>query len=528
MGDSEFTDRRSFLQATGALVSVAATGSLAGCGNLTDALGGSNDGDGGSGSSEDRSDYVPAAAKGVGYVDVDAFLADSQLRSGINDAVSSYAHQSRSLQQTASVQDVLNGFEQRSGLDPRKLEECLGFYTSQDSVDADSGAMVLWTDWSESELVAAARERGGSYTEQTYGGTTLYYPEAGGPLAALGDGTFAVGSEAAVRSVVDLQNGNGSTLSGPLASAYGDTHGMGRYAVTVPDDAFSGTQNEQVNLTTLNQVNYITTSVYKSGTQRGQDLTLLTGSEQAATEVSGVLTAGKQLALQRLSQMQSQSSEMSPSAKFAMQSGRSYLEDATISTQGAAVTVSYSAPPAEFARSNVLLFAMFGLLVNTAGFLQSKSVETGKNSSQQVTNRLQVVSATGSHISEGSVGTVQLVVKKAPGAGDIDLSKVTAQWVGQSGAYSLTSARVGAGDGQFTVEPIKDPNGSVPSLDSPDDRFALHFDLGTNDLPRAGEFGQRLSEGGESTVKLTTRTGAESTAHLVVPQTLAGKRVVQL
>ena len=528
MEDNASAGRRDFLRVTGALVGVAASSSLAGCGDLLESAGLSNDGNGGSGSSENRSDYVPSGANGVGYIDVDALLADSQLRSGINDAVSSYAQQSGTDQQAPTVEQMLDSAQEQSRLDPRKINEVLGFYTGNSGSGADAGAVVLWSDWSESTLRQKLNAAGSSVSTESDGDTTLYFPQSGGPLAALGDGTFAVGSEAAVRSVVDLQNGNGSSLSGDLADVFATTHGMGRYAATVPDDAVSRTETQQMNLQTLNQVNYITTSVYKSGSQRGQDVTMLTGSQQAASEVTNVLSAGRQLALQRLMQMQSESTQLRPSAAFAMQSARSYLEDATISTADANVTVSYTAPPAEFARSNVLVFALFGLVVNTAGFLQSRAEETDENSREQPASRIQVVSTTGEHISDGSIGSVSMVIKSAPGSNDIDLSNATVAWVDNSGLYELASVGTGAGDAQYAVEPVKDQSGASPVLDSPTDRFVLKFDLGTDDLPNATAFGQRLPEGAEASVRLRTQAGAETEARLLVPESLSGQQAVRL
>ncbi len=72
-----------------------------------------------------------------------------------------------------------------------------------------------------------------------------------------------------------------------------------------------------------------------------------------------------------------------------------------------------------------------GVLINTAGFLQSSAEETGQQSSDQVTNRLQLVNAVGEEIdsSSSTIDTVKLTVKKAPGAGNIDIGSTIAQWV---------------------------------------------------------------------------------------------------
>jgi flagellin FlaB len=176
-----------------------------------------------------------------------------------------------------------------------------------------------------------------------------------------------------------------------------------------------------------------------------------------------------------------------------------------------------------------------GVLINTAGFLQSKSEQTGQQSGQQVTNRLQVVSATGAHISTGgsnNLGVVNLTVKKAPGASNVDLENVTVQWVGPSGTFNLVASTVSAtgSDGEFLVTAFKDADDSDPVLNEPDDRMVMTFDIGTNDIDAlsGNTFADELGEGTQVSLKLTTKSGATATSRLVVPQSLSGKSAVTL
>src|SRR6056297_2076594 len=82
-----------------------------------------------------------------------------------------------------------------------------------------------------------------------------------------------------------------------------------------------------------------------------------------------------------------------------------------------------------------------GVLINTAGFLQSKGAATGEEASAQVSNRIDVVSAYG-NVSEKSdselVDYVNLTVRQAAGADNINLSKSTIQWIGPDTARTLT------------------------------------------------------------------------------------------
>jgi flagellin FlaB len=187
-----------------------------------------------------------------------------------------------------------------------------------------------------------------------------------------------------------------------------------------------------------------------------------------------------------------------------------------------------------------------GVLINTAGFLQTKSEETGQQSGQQVTNRLQISSATGSSLDDTEgVGVVNMTVKKAPGADNIDLENATVQWVGPSGTYNLVNQSIIASgaDGHFGIESFKDADDSKPVLNDPDDRMVMVFDLGENDVATDnvndrtnsevgtdGEdwFAEYLPEGSTVSLKLTTKSGATTTEQLTVPETISGASAVQL
>src|SRR6056297_2332223 len=79
-----------------------------------------------------------------------------------------------------------------------------------------------------------------------------------------------------------------------------------------------------------------------------------------------------------------------------------------------------------------------GVLINTAGFLQSKGQATGEEASAQVSNRIDVVSAYGNVNSNDRVNYVNLTVRQAAGADNINLSKSTIQWIGPNTATTLT------------------------------------------------------------------------------------------
>jgi flagellin FlaB len=175
-----------------------------------------------------------------------------------------------------------------------------------------------------------------------------------------------------------------------------------------------------------------------------------------------------------------------------------------------------------------------GVLINTAGFLQSSAEQTGQESQEQVTNRLQVLSATGEKTGssgDGALGNVSLTTTKAPGADDIDLSEVTVQWVDDTGTYNLVSENSDDTNaaGVFQIEPFKDEDTSSPVVNSPDDRINLVFVLEDTDVDTADQTGvPALDEGDSATLRLTTSSGTASTERLVVPESLSGTTAVNL
>lgn len=155
-----------------------------------------------------------------------------------------------------------------------------------------------------------------------------------------------------------------------------------------------------------------------------------------------------------------------------------------------------------------------GVLINTAGFLQSSAEETGEQSSQQVTNRLQEVSTTGS-VSGSTIEVVNITVKRAPGSSGISVNNTTINWIGPDGSTTLT------GEDITRVVDVND-DGSPYVLDSPGDHVILSFNLSSTT-------GMSVLETGESaTIQMTTSAGGSTTVRISVPQSLQGKSAVIL
>ncbi len=193
-----------------------------------------------------------------------------------------------------------------------------------------------------------------------------------------------------------------------------------------------------------------------------------------------------------------------------------------------------------------------GVLINTAGFLQSSAEETGQQSSEQVTNRLEIVNTVGTSLNPSAdpdtVETLEVTVKQAPGAANIDLGQTVAQYTSDDGAADLTfgdtvASDVGSiestsgfdGSQSFGVVEIQDVGGDSidttnddPVLNDPADRAKLVFIAGDDDGSNGGNIEDGLQEGETATIQLNTQSGGTTTVTLSVPETLSGSSAVQL
>ncbi|SHH69254.1 archaellin/type IV pilin N-terminal domain-containing protein [Halobaculum gomorrense] len=165
-----------------------------------------------------------------------------------------------------------------------------------------------------------------------------------------------------------------------------------------------------------------------------------------------------------------------------------------------------------------------GVLINTAGFLQSKSQETGQQSSKQVSNRLQEVATVG-NVTGNQVDIVNVTVTQAPGAGEIDIHNATVTWIGPDGTMQLVSttsnySTATLSSGEYSYESVKNAAGSENVLDDADDRLNLVFDT--------AQINGALNEGSEVTIKINTMSGATTSIRFTVPESLGQKEAVEL
>ena len=167
------------------------------------------------------------------------------------------------------------------------------------------------------------------------------------------------------------------------------------------------------------------------------------------------------------------------------------------------------------------------VLVNTAGFLQSQAESTGTESTEEVSNRLQIYTTTG-YVESGSPNNVDsyyFTVGKASGAGDIDLGEVTVDFQGPTQNHDIAPS-----DDDYTISSIYDSSGDLGSdvLGDSADRANVTIDADTTGSSTSIE---KLEANEEAKVTFITSDGAETTTFIQAPSDLdtkSGGSVVDL
>jgi flagellin-like protein len=155
-----------------------------------------------------------------------------------------------------------------------------------------------------------------------------------------------------------------------------------------------------------------------------------------------------------------------------------------------------------------------GVLVTTADDLQSRASDTGADAQAQVSNQIDVVSATGEVSGNDSIGTVTLIVKKSPGSDPIDLSEATIEYTSSGSSETLSFDNSTAGAAAFTTTAID--GGPTEVLDDTDERIEITVDASSI------EGGNGLAEGSDADLRIVDQSGATTIYGVNVPDVLTG------
>jgi flagellin FlaB len=152
-----------------------------------------------------------------------------------------------------------------------------------------------------------------------------------------------------------------------------------------------------------------------------------------------------------------------------------------------------------------------GVLINTAGFLQTQAESTGQESTQQVSDRIQINSAVGyedaATANASTIDVVNLTVSLAPGAQPVELSDSTLEYVN---------------DGQTTVV-LDEANSGIRSIESSDgvDQTILNESSTLTISLSMDNLDSTIGEGETAQVTLNAPSGAQTETELNVPDPLS-------
>ncbi|OLZ42598.1 flagellin [Natrinema saccharevitans] len=204
-----------------------------------------------------------------------------------------------------------------------------------------------------------------------------------------------------------------------------------------------------------------------------------------------------------------------------------------------------------------------GVLINTAGVLQTQASDTGSETQEAVANQIEVTHASG-NVTPGygdgrTVDVVNLSVMKSAGSDSIDLESMTIQYTSSSvdqtltyggnnfvtpdyssdGTSGLTNTADTYTDGTsaanhtaFATENIAGDDGGDTELISTDDRVKVTLFVAAIEEGSGADGDVNADSGltgGESaTIKLTDQSGAEFSYGISVPSTFGNKQIVEV
>ena len=196
-----------------------------------------------------------------------------------------------------------------------------------------------------------------------------------------------------------------------------------------------------------------------------------------------------------------------------------------------------------------------GVLINTAGLLQSQAEATGEESAQQVSDRVTVSTVTGDATDlDGDVDAdedsvriqnISLTTARSPGAGDINLQNAIVEVFANGFSGTLTHNETQAENGDYnrelsdavqddTVFDINEVTGEENGvLEGSGDRAQLIFSLAALDsaeITGTDEEGARstLAPGDTVTIQVTTSAGGTAFVEKRAPSSFDDGDVVRL
>ena len=161
-----------------------------------------------------------------------------------------------------------------------------------------------------------------------------------------------------------------------------------------------------------------------------------------------------------------------------------------------------------------------GVLINTAGFLQTQAEQTGQESTNQVANNVDVIGESGNSTGN-AVDNVTLLVQRTAGSDDVDLTEVTIEYIGDNGFENLVHGdkEGDRGGAEFNTSVVIAEDNSDSVLTDNSDRYQINIEFSNVGNADASNLDD-LQPGDEATLRLTTQDGATREARIRVPDNL--------
>lgn len=279
-------NRRDLLQETAGIASVAMVGGLAGC---LDTILGSDDGAG--------IESVPSGADAIVRLDVPEILDDEGVERVTTTFLSGIEEQESNYEGPTNFEAALDEIEDEYGLDPRHIEETYVFWSHFES---SLGAIVNISLSIDAVIDFLEDWENSSYEEDEYEGVRIYRPDRSTAfwVGHLETDVVVVGTEGAVKAVIDVVETDASGVDSELQDAYSATdEAPVRAGALVPGPSDTEAIDEispdgEIDYSPLDEVTTAKGTVDRDGSTRRAIATLDATNEEAA---AGTVTLAEDL-----------------------------------------------------------------------------------------------------------------------------------------------------------------------------------------------------------------------------------------
>jgi flagellin FlaB len=178
-----------------------------------------------------------------------------------------------------------------------------------------------------------------------------------------------------------------------------------------------------------------------------------------------------------------------------------------------------------------------GVLINTAGFLQTQAESTGQDSTDQVADNINVIGEVGNVTGSDTIDHANLTVQRTAGSGDIDLTGLSIQYVGDNGFANLVHVGNNGGgtnESAYLINAVTAESSSDAVITDDGDRYVITIPFAStdnttsfNDVDSSVVFDNRelseLDEGQSAELEITTDAGATRNVVITAPDTLVNQ-----